>query len=68
MCVISALISIFNLIMTLCVMFADEESRLPSMYSSDVSITLIVVSIVLLIIGYISAVRKDKEKYPCLYN
>ena len=63
MCIIAVILSVFNLIMTLCVMFADEESRLPSMYSSDITITLIVISTILTVIGYISAVHKDKELY-----
>ena len=63
MCILSALISIFNLIMTICVLFADEESRINQLYDAGVTITFIVVALVLLVIGLISEIRKDKELY-----
>ena len=63
MCLLSALISVFNLVMTIWVMFADEESSVHQLYGTNVTITFIGVALVLLIIGFISETRKDKELY-----
>ena len=61
MYILSLIVSIFNLVMTILKVFSDESSRIHSLHSMTVTYTLIGVSIVFIVLGLVSEVRRDKE-------